>query len=486
MPQHRLPIIALSIALSASVIGCTADQLNLARSLVNSAQSGAKNPNAAASAAPKPALDGAVFQTRPGDGESGLATERRQPKLSDYPGLAAKAPTRLGQRISADRARRIAAIELKQNVLNEPNWANAAPVISAEKPLALYDGYEEAPAYFEFAVTSANQKKLGHITVATSPYNDPVPDYSTRGGIRRKALIQQFIKKYGAEPVLPKFYRFSAFSFALEDASATDRVVTRSLGAFDFARAKAGKQALLLRDGDEQRIDARWREVTDAADKPFVTQTTFRTQAATSKYLSDAPYYYQHDINSGRGCAVGCGPVAWSLLYGWYQVQKGINAVPGDGRTQTSAIEAMHEKLRSYCGTFCWPGAGNPSATIEGSMYLGRKYGRNDRSLTVSTDYDTYWTESELFSHLQDEIDAGRPTIMLFAHDEFTGGVGNALDGIFGEHYTLATGYYKSGSTKKIAMNTGWEEDDDGSETMTLNEDATLDLMAIWKVRVSN
>jgi len=122
---------------------------------------------------------------------------------------------------------------------------------------------------------------------------------------------------------------------------------------------------------------------------------------------SDQPAYYQFDYD---GCAVGCGPVAWAMLFCWgdYQAAHG-NAywAPRNGLyrqnggrgadavaplTQDTGVENAIKELHHEVGTFCLFGSG---ATTPWDMpgawnYLSGRTGTGARadwnSLGISND----------------------------------------------------------------------------------------------------
>ena len=112
---------------------------------------------------------------------------------------------------------------------------------------------------------------------------------------------------------------------------------------------------------------------------------------------SAQPAYYQFDYN---GCAVGCGPVAWAMLFGWADHQAGTGNSYWSGRTgiyrrnggrgadavaplsQDAGVRNMIVELHNDVHTFCWFGSG---ATAPWDMpgawqYLNGRTGAGMRS----------------------------------------------------------------------------------------------------------
>jgi hypothetical protein len=92
------------------------------------------------------------------------------------------------------------------------------------------------------------------------------------------------------------------------------------------------------------------------------------------------PAYFQFDYN---GCPVGCGPVAWTMLFGWadrqaafgnpywsprwglYRVNGGRGADAVAPTVQNAGIQNVIVEVHNDVGTFCIAGSG---ATLPGSM----------------------------------------------------------------------------------------------------------------------
>ncbi len=112
------------------------------------------------------------------------------------------------------------------------------------------------------------------------------------------------------------------------------------------------------------------------------------------------PKYYQFNHN---GCMVGCGPVAWTMLFCWADRQAGTgNAYwaprwglyrtnGGKGSdvvapiNQDAGVENVIKEINGYVGTFCWFGQG---ATTPWSMGDARKYFTGRTGTSLSTHYN--------------------------------------------------------------------------------------------------
>ncbi len=101
-------------------------------------------------------------------------------------------------------------------------------------------------------------------------------------------------------------------------------------------------------------------------------------------------------------CAVGCGPVAWAMLFCWgdrqaalgnpywaprwglYRQNGGYGADVMAPIYQDGGVNSIIREINGYVGTFCWSGSG---ATVPWSMGEARRYlsGRTGTSL------QTHW-----------------------------------------------------------------------------------------------
>ncbi|MEA3204039.1 MAG: hypothetical protein QOI63_1719 [Thermoplasmata archaeon] len=111
------------------------------------------------------------------------------------------------------------------------------------------------------------------------------------------------------------------------------------------------------------------------------------------------PAYFQHTYNN---CAIGCGPVAWAILFGWADYQaahgnaywapawglyrenggRGPNAVAP--LVQDQGVQNVTQELHGQMATWCWNGSG---ATWPGAMIGAMQYvtGRSWTALATSS-----------------------------------------------------------------------------------------------------
>lgn len=149
-------------------------------------------------------------------------------------------------------------------------------------------------------------------------------------------------------------------------------------------------------------------------------------------------YQFQH-----AGCAVGCGSVAWAMLFGWGDRQaEGGNAYwagrfglyrrdGGRGANDLAPI-IMHEGIRTIIrelsgqiGTFCWDGSG---ATLPWEMDDAAEYLSGRTFTGLSAHWNSVgWHEDGLRDRARNSIrDRGTPAVI---------GTG------WLNHYPLAYGY---------------------------------------------
>lgn len=124
-------------------------------------------------------------------------------------------------------------------------------------------------------------------------------------------------------------------------------------------------------------------------------------------YSGDQPAYNQFDY---RGCAVGCGPVAWGILFGWGDRQAAGGNAYWSGRTglyrqnggrgadavapiaQDAGVDNMITELHGDVGTFCafGQGATAPWDMSGATAYLsGRTWTRLDTHYNVLGIHET-------------------------------------------------------------------------------------------------
>lgn len=228
-------------------------------------------------------------------------------------------------------------------------------------------------------------------------------------------------------------------------------------------------------------LDLAYQNGQNETLKFFITPTTLgepaelQTQGSWSAWTrywatgkhDDQPLYFQYTFGS---CAIGCGPVAWSMLFAWgdYQAENGnsywsarCGLFDGCGNeppltTQTSDVTDMIEDIHVYVDTFCITGSG---ATYPWDMPDADQW-FNGRT---GTNLDAHWNsagfaETRLREYARDSIrDRDTPAII---------GTG------WLSHYPMAYGYrYRSKSSwfglgttyeREFYVNQGWGGVDNG------------------------
>jgi hypothetical protein len=169
------------------------------------------------------------------------------------------------------------------------------------------------------------------------------------------------------------------------------------------------------------------------------------------------PNYYQFDHS---GCAVGCGPVAWAMLFCWADRQAGTgNAYwapriglyrqnGGTGAdalaplTQDAGVQNVIREINGYVGTFCISGSGAtyPWRMSDASSYLSGRTGA-----TLSTHYNVLGiSEGRLRDYARDSI-RNRATPAIIG----TGWL---------SHYPMAYGYAWQTRTVRYCFIFCWNE----------------------------
>ncbi|ESO98143.1 hypothetical protein LOTGIDRAFT_239082 [Lottia gigantea] len=202
------------------------------------------------------------------------------------------------------------------------------------------------------------------------------------------------------------------------------------------------------------------------AQKREKRQTTAWTEySIDDEYLF--PDYNQHGIDCKKGwffnsnkvtcCSVGCGPVAWAMVLGYYDRRShekrvtygtgsqslyncGVNATSGSPSCEapsstTSAVKKLTEYLHYEMKTFCLSGQG---ATTQDNMKIFEKYFKShQRSGNASVTIHTEGISSFVGAY-NDDI---RDSAFSYLRSKWPVVVGIRVNGIFSQHYPVATKY---------------------------------------------
>ncbi|KAK6165640.1 hypothetical protein SNE40_022530 [Patella caerulea] len=179
------------------------------------------------------------------------------------------------------------------------------------------------------------------------------------------------------------------------------------------------------------------------------------------------PDYNQHDHDCKKGwfwnknkvkcCAVGCGPVAWAMILGYYDRRShdkpntystgsqglfrcGADATTGSNSCKapsytTNRVKKLTENLNNVLGTFCLSGQG---ATTQGKMkrfenYFSPRQTSGKPSVTVHS--------RGLLSFVGAYNDGIRNSGLAYIRAKWPVVVGIRVSGIFSQHYPVATKY---------------------------------------------
>lgn len=180
---------------------------------------------------------------------------------------------------------------------------------------------------------------------------------------------------------------------------------------------------------------------------------------AVAGTADDQRVYYQHKYN---GCAVGCGPVAWSMLFGWgdkkaddndarwrhrwglYRADGGYGADDVAPKYQRRGVERMHEELGRRMGTFC---VGAQAATLPGDMSKARGYLSGRTGTRLRTQYNIF-TIAE--GYLRDSA------IRSIKYDHAPAIIGTGF--VASAHYPLAWKYRRQVRTVRRCFFACWSD----------------------------
>lgn len=124
---------------------------------------------------------------------------------------------------------------------------------------------------------------------------------------------------------------------------------------------------------------------------------------------SQQPKYYQYQYG---GCLVGCGAVAWTILFCWadYQAAHGNSywasrsgLYPGTAPlAMDQGVKNVIQEIRGYIGTFC---SGNSGATLPWSMGNAYQYFAGRTGTTLEAHCNPFgFTEGSLMYNVRASI----------------------------------------------------------------------------------
>lgn len=303
------------------------------------------------------------------------------------------------------RERAQKTIDMHRGTAMAPGWEKAT-LGGPARPL--YRPDVSGIAYYEFPVQPA-----GFIVVATGEHDYPVPHWNFDGNPISTDLETQA----GKTPVA-RIFKLDTLCYVAEDARANRIANIGGLPSRLTPDAQGGYRFGTWRSWQELKthyLDT-YRPLIEnlrlAAIEEWEAEELRRSGAiqpldwsAWRSYFAGSSWqqrlYTQYTY---RGCAVGCGAVAWAMLFGWVDVQAarnhatwrrhaGIYRTGGSSngwagtvapRRNDSGVRTMIEEIRRYIGTFCVFGSG---ATFPWNMRDANKYLSRRVSARVRTNY---------------------------------------------------------------------------------------------------
>lgn len=338
----------------------------------------------------------------------------------------------------------------------EPLWQQRN--LRLTRTRALYAASDNTPSYYLFNVTCDEATPCGYVTVNIDGSSSPVPEYNTSGA---EPLALQDLKADA------KVYRLSAFDwFAVADAGVGPAVLWQSgddppiaYDVFqaelnDFRSKKAARRneplnadlnqswsEVLADHGFESPIEIHMLPAHRFPSMPLRPQNSVGGTTVSTGCSSPIPCYKQ--LTNTSGCIMGCTPVAFGMIYGYWDYNGGLTSmIPGSADYQSRDVNDMVWQINNYIGTTC---NGSTSAGWFADLSGANNYaiGRGYRSSRVETVW--HGVDYFLFGDVSAQIDANRPALLSYWMSSVTQG-----------HSVAAYGYTISGSTKTIRANTGW------------------------------
>ncbi len=336
-------------------------------------------------------------------------------------------------------------------------------------------------AYFEYEMNPG-----GFVVVATGEHDVPVPNWSSVGRSPSRALR---IAAAQQSRTVARVLRIDSMAYAAEDA-AGERVALRGELPLQLHDVPARTATALPGITPRSRPWPSWRALKAGFADTYNPHLAQLHDEASARWVADGgllaadwsswttycadgdddeqPRYDQFTYGS---CYVGCGPVAWAMLFGWGDRQAHAGSTYWSGRTglyrtngggssaSTSAIAPLSmddgiknviRELNDLMGTYCLAGSG---ATNPWDMDLAAGYLSGRTSTTLDTSYNSLtFAEDRLREAARDSIrDRDTPAV-----------IGNSMGGA--KHYPVAFRYrWRSKDTwlgtkydREFYVNPGW------------------------------
>ncbi|MCB9919895.1 MAG: hypothetical protein H6832_15945 [Planctomycetes bacterium] len=314
---------------------------------------------------------------------------------------------------------------------------DAVPSIVRVTPM--YRPDVQGVAYYEYEMDLG-----GFLVASTGEHDRPISNWSSVG----KSKMAQLEERAGAETIY-KVYKLDALCYVAENSMGA--MITRVGNLPD----RMINLPAVLREGTptpasfDRKSWRTWSELKTAyADnyRPFVRQLRdncadlWRAErtavvgpldwSSWTTYLADGgtsaqPLYYQHTYGS---CYVGCGPVAWAILFCWgdrqahegnpvWSARTGLYRTDGGyGSSSTKAplsldagVKNVTEELNGRLGTWCISGSGAtwPSRMDDADGYLVGRTGAtcDSKGSDIGANLSSY--RDEISSSIRDRDTPG-------------------------------------------------------------------------------
>lgn len=285
-------------------------------------------------------------------------------------------------------------------------------------------------AYYHFDVDGG-----GYIVLSTGDHDAPVSHWRDDG----EPLTDTLNSLTQGRAAIAKFYRMDMASWVGEDAQGNlvaqigqlpPKLVPTEGGEWDVQDWSSWDELKSdyfdtyrpLIENEAMRVARLWEGVRSGEDGPWSSWAATWTRGATSGQC----LYDQFTYN---GCEVGCGPVAWAMLFGWadrradlgdpdwsyrwglYRQDGGRGFDDVAPRFTTTGARNVIKELNDEMGTFCLLGNG---ATLPGDMQKADRYLSGRTYATIETHFDKFGIQSSGLHDLarDDVLNEGKPSII--------------------------------------------------------------------------
>jgi len=333
--------------------------------------------------------------------------------------------------VSIDEAGNEALINV-QDIANTAQgfseWRDSEVVLSKT-----YFDLSENPAAYAFNVTK-NGEYNGYILVSAQRDNYPVlecsrgylPTLSTETSIRSKIKISEsqtedLVIKDPVPVYLGATFYFNAYPITDTTGKVVDhayvdlinnRIFTSSDMKMEMAVNKSSLQANAAKQADIERL---W-----SLESSPSAMTSVSSMTRSSNYIYDVPYYQWYR---------GCSPTAAAMVLGYWQ-SHGYPSYP----TGTTLIDELANAMGTS-STWPFTGATFPLFIDDGIETVATNHGYSSLN-----SIENIWFNTDHFTDMTAEIDAGRPFILSM----YGGGAALGKPDTYDEHSVTVVGYVGS------------------------------------------